>query len=44
MRKLRIAMRQCKNCDKGDDCPVLKEFTDLIVAALQEIYELWGLH
>jgi hypothetical protein len=43
LHQLRLAMKACPTCDQSDACPLLIEFHQALNAALQEIYEEWGL-
>jgi hypothetical protein len=43
LRKLRIALRNCDQCEKFDDCPILKDLNIHINAALEEVLQEWGL-
>ncbi len=43
-RKLRLAMRRCRECEHLDGCPAIRHFHQSIDIALEELVDEWGLN
>jgi len=42
MKALRLAMKACKDCSAGDDCPILRTFEREFRQALEQVTTEWG--
>lgn len=43
IRQLRRDLLKCQDCTGCDDCPILDNLNSTITAALQDVWDVWGL-